>query len=380
VSSEEVQQQFKGKTVAQVLEETETSMASARQQALAFYSPGFFAVAKKALDEARFLVLAPKETAADRASADLEIFTQLLRVDESLTRAEATKLEVLERLRNILKLRDSLIAKGIDKSAADEFKDLMDTLFALFRRIEKNELEDFAQSKKITLHQFQRLESQSVKALQLDNIIIVLEKAEAIDAAGAAPKSYKKTQQALQNAQAVIEGDPNNQPAIQDAVERFAFETNHLLHIVKAVKELRVLNHAAMENILLAAELRLLAISDALGQTDLRQHSLREQTAKIAAAVDQLITEKAPEKQSRPRRVNKNELDSARAHIEQLQAQLGELQSQNGQLKHGEKPLVIRIDTLERVVIKLNNEKTVLEVELAKMTAPPAEVEITPIK
>lgn len=61
VSTAEVQQQFKGKTVAQALEETEATMASAQQQELAFYSPGFFAVATKALDEARFLILAPKE-------------------------------------------------------------------------------------------------------------------------------------------------------------------------------------------------------------------------------------------------------------------------------------------------------------------------------
>ena len=57
-----------------------------------------------------------------------------------------------------------------------------------------------------------------------------------------------------------------------------------------------------------------------------------------------------------------------------------ELQAQNTQLKGSDKPLLKRIDELERVVIKLNNEKTVLEVELAKMTAPPADgVEITPI-
>ena len=40
-----------------------------------------------------------------------------------------------------------------------------------------------------------------------------------------------------------------------------------------------------------------------------------------------------------------------------------------------------RIEELERVVLKLNDEKTVVEEALAKMTAPPAGgVEIIPIK
>ena len=216
--------------------------------------------------------------------------------------------------------------------------------------------------------------------MQLEQGIAVLEKAEAIGAAGAAPKSYKKTQQALQNAQTTIELDPNDKVAIQAAVERFVFEANHLLHATEEVKEMRVLNHVAMENILLAAESQLLAISDALRQPDPRQHSLREQTEMIAAAVEKLVATKAPARPPVMRPVNKNELEAAQLHIEQLQAQMRELQAQNTQLKGSDKPLLKRIDELERVVIKLNNEKTVLEVELAKMTAPPADgVEITPI-
>lgn len=382
VSAVEAQQQFEGKTVAEVLEATEAEMANAQQQELAFYSPGFFGVAKKALEEAQFLVLAPKEAAMDEQSANAEIFTTLLLANKSLAQAGDTKLEVQKRLQDILTVRTSLVAKGIDKSAAGEFEDLMDGLLGLFQRIEKRELEGFEQSQKVTLRQFRRLESQSVKAVQLDDIIVVLEKAEAMGAAGAAPKSYKKTRQALKNAQAVIERDPNDQSMIKDAVGQFSFETNHLVHAAQEVKELRVLNHAAMENILLAAESRLLAISDALRQPDPRQHSLREQTEILVNAADKLVAAKTKgSSKPRIRYISKNELDAARARIEQLQAQLRDMQAQNTQLKRGEKPLVKRIDALERVVIKLNNEKAVLETELAKMTAPPANgVEITPIK
>lgn len=381
VDPSEAQQQFKGKTVTQALEETEAVMAKAQQDELAFYSPGFFAVAKKALEDARFLVLAPKEPASDGQSPEAGIFAKLSLANKSLSQAEATKPEVLKRLKDIFVVRESLIAKGIDQSAPGDFKDLMKELSDLFRRIEKNDLNGFEQSQAVTLRQFQRLESQSVKAVQLEEGLSVLEKAEAVGAAGAAPKSYKKTRQALENAQATIELNPNDKIVIQTAVERFVFEANHLVHATEEVKEMRVLNHAAMENILLAAESSLLAISDALGQPDPRQHSLREQTAMVAAAVERLVAEKSPARQSHVRPVNKNELETAQLRIAQLQAQMRDLQAKNAQLVGGDKPLLKRIDALERVVIKLNNEKAALEVELAKMTAPPAAgVEITPIR
>ena len=381
VNAAEVQQQFKGKTVAEALAETEAAMAQAEQNELGFYSPGFFTVAKKALEEARFLALAPKEPTPDGQSPEAGIYAKLSLAKKSLSQAEATKPEVQKRLKDILTVRDSLIAKGIDQSAPGDFKDLMNELSNLFRRIERNDLNGFEQSQAVILLQFQRLESQSVKAVQLEQGISVLEKAEAMGAAGAAPKSYQKTRQALKNAQATIERDPNDQVAIKAAVEAFVFEANHLVHATEEVKEMRVLNYAAMENILLAAESSLLAISDALGQPDPRQHSLREQTEMIADAVEKLVAAKTPAKASPTRPVKKNELEAANLRIEQLQVQMRDLQAQNAQLKRDEKPLVKRIDALEGMVIRLNDEKTALESELAKAATPPADgVEITPIR
>lgn len=384
VDAAEVQQEFKGKTVKQAMADTEAAMARAEQEELAFYSPGFFAVAQQALKDAQFLALAPKESPAEGRSAEQNIFTKLSLADKSLAQAEATKPEVKKRLGDILKVRESLIAKGIDQSQASEFQDLMNSLMDLFRRIEKNNFEGFEHAKAVTLRQFRRLEAQSVKAMQLDDSIAVLEKAEAMGAGGAAPKSYQKARQALRNAQAVIERDPNDQAAIKDAVERFTFEARHLVHVTKEVKELRALNRAAMENILLAAELRLLAISDALHQPDPREYDLREQAEMTLDAAEKLFAAKSGGGAQPPARpINKNELDEAHAKIEQLQAQLEDSRAKNVALVQNNTSLNKRIDALERVVIKLNNKITTLEDALAKaaqQTAPPAEgVEITPV-
>ncbi|NOX93093.1 MAG: hypothetical protein GXP18_11795, partial [Gammaproteobacteria bacterium] len=380
VDATEVRQQFEGKTVTQALKETEASMTRAERDELAFYSPGFFAIAQKALDEARFLALAPKEAVVG-GLPDADTFSKLLLADKSLAKAVDTKPEVQQRLGDILTVRDSLISKGIDQSAEDEYNDVLNELVNLFRRIERGNLEGFERARDITLHQFQRLESQSVKAAQLERVIVVLEQAETMGARGAVPKSYEKTRQALKNAQTVIERDPNDQVAIKDAVERFAFEANHLVQITQAVKELQALNDAAMENILLAAESRLLAIADALGQPDPRQKNLREQTEMLANAASRLVATKTKGGMTlRTRPVKKNELEDAHLRNAQLQAQLQDMRAQNAQLKRDEKPLLKRIEALERVVLRLNDEKVVLEEKLARVTAPPADgVEITPV-
>ncbi|HEC18814.1 MAG TPA: hypothetical protein ENI97_05665 [Gammaproteobacteria bacterium] len=383
VDTTEVQQAFKGKSVEQALEETEAAMARAEKDELDFYSPGFFSVAKKALDEARFLKLAPKEQAAEGASAQTQIFSKLLLANKSLIRAEATRAEVQKRLADVLKVRDSLIAKGIDSSNADEYQDVLKTLQDLFRRIERGDMEGFERDKAISLRQFRRLESQSVKTAQLDKYIALLEQAEAEGAGGAAPKSLKKTRQALRNAEAVIERDPNDQAAIKSAVQRFAFEVGHLRHVTREVKELRALNDNAMENILLAAESRLLAIADALGLPDPRAHNLREQTEMIVDAADKQMARKNTTGIVRSRPVSKNELELAQLKIEQLGAQLRDARAKITALERSKKPLNKRIDALERVVIKLNNEKAVLEERLAEAMeskAPPkGGVEITPV-
>ena len=382
VSEKQVQQQFKGKSIPQALKATEVMMVNAQQQGLAFYSPGFFDGAKKALETAKFLILAPKESAGE---GDAEVLTQLALAQQSLREAEATKSEVQKRLQSVLLVRDSLVSKGIDQSKKDEYAVLMDSLGTLFRRVEQNKLDGFAHAEKITLRQFRRLEAQSVKAQQLDQIITALEQVESMGAEGAAPKSYKKTHLALENARTVIESDPNNQVAIKIAVARFAFEAEHLLHVTQGVKELRALNDTAMENIILAAELRLLAIADALGVADPRQDNLRQQTEILANAARHFVDPKGGGGIIKPRsrHVNKNELDAAQLHIEQLQAQLRDKKAQNLQLKREQKPLVQRIESLERVVVTLNNEKAEMEVALSsltKETAPPVEgVEITPI-
>jgi hypothetical protein len=370
VTAQEAQQQFKGKSLAQAAEETQAALDKARSEQLDFYSPGFFSVAQQAWQQAQPLLAEARKDGAAKQEAENQALEKLFLVDKSLRQAAAIKPQAQQRLHDILQVRDSLLAKGADKTAASDYQDLMGRLTDLFRRLEQDDVQGLEQDQALVLVQFKRLEAQLVKNSQLEQALAVLQQAEGQGAAGAAPKSYKKTRQALATAKAVIERDPNNKQAIAEAVAQFAFEADHLTHITKEVDELRQVNRQALENILLTAEYRLLAISDAMRQPDPRRMGLYEQTVKLVNEAEKLanaLPGNAPPEP--PRHINKNELDAARSRIEQLDAQLQAAREKNKQLQRGQKPLTKRIDSLERLVLNLDAEKSALEDQVRALQA-----------
>lgn len=210
----------------------------------------------------------------------------------------------------------------------------------------------------------------------LNRAVDIFNKAQRSGAKGAAPKSYQKARQALDEVMAIVSREPDNRRGIQNKVEQFAFEADHLLHVTNEVKELRSVQSRAMENVVLSAEYRLLAISDALNQPDPRRQKLYDQAVTIANAAKQVVSANRVVKQ---RRVNVSELDNAHTRIQQLELQLKSAQDDNNQLKLDQKPLKKRIESLERLVLELNDKNTGLEETISELKSklnkpsPPAE-------
>ncbi len=208
----------------------------------------------------------------------------------------------------------------------------------------------------------------------------IFAQAETLGAARDAPKSYAKARRARDDARALMEREPGNTPAVARVVAHFNFEAQHLLHLIREVRELGSLNREALEGAILGAEYRLLAISDALRQPDPRAAGLYDQTTAIEEAAKKLSAKKNPISTVPERRVKKNELDMAHTKIKQLTLEIQALQQQNTSLKRAQRPLNSRIVSLERLVLGLNAEKVELQEKLEKALAPPETgVEITPI-
>ncbi len=209
--------------------------------------------------------------------------------------------------------------------------------------------------------------AETINTGSLEQTIAVLHRVEGLGAEAIAPKSHKKTRQALSEINAVIKRDPDNEQAIHNAVEHFTFEVEHLVHIIDETTKLREVNYQAMENVILSAEYRLLAISDALKQSDPRRQSLYYQTVTIANFAKRLATPTAQISANTTRHINKNELDDAQEKIQQLQLQLKDSQDKNVQLKRDQQPLIARIDSLERLTVNLNDKNTELEKTISEL-------------
>lgn len=198
----------------------------------------------------------------------------------------------------------------------------------------------------------------------LDRAVRIFHQAEGLGAKSAAPKSYQKAQQALENAMAIISREPENKEAVENIVKQFVFEAEHLLHITQEVEELRSVQSHAMENVVLSAEYRLLAISDALRQSDPRNQKLYDQTIAIANAAKKIVSSNTGATDTddvKKRRINTNELDTAYTRIKQLELQLKNAQDNNTELKLDQKTMKRRVESLERLVLELNDRSAGLE-------------------
>jgi septal ring factor EnvC (AmiA/AmiB activator) len=115
-----------------------------------------------------------------------------------------------------------------------------------------------------------------------------------------------------------------------------------------------------------------LAISDALKQPDPRRQTLYDQTVTLANAAKRIVATEPGNTDTAvviPRHVNKSELDDAHTRIEELQLQLQDSQDKNKKAMHEQKTLNARIDSLERVVVNLNNDKSALQQKIKDLNA-----------
>lgn len=203
--------------------------------------------------------------------------------------------------------------------------------------------------------------TENKKGDALERAVINFHRAEGMGAQFAAPKSYQKARDALDNARAMIRQEPENRQAIEKMVNLFEFEVDHLLHITSEVMELRSVESIAIENVVLSAEYRLLAISDALRQPDPRRQKLFDQSVTIAEAAKQVASSSRQNSDAgngAQLNVNRNELDKAETRIKQLELQLKSEQDRNGELTGDKKSSQKRIEFLERLVLDLTEKNT----------------------
>ncbi|MGR5061597.1 hypothetical protein [Photobacterium sp. DNB22_13_2] len=144
-----------------------------------------------------------------------------------------------------------------------------------------------------------------------------------------APLSYTKVEEEITAGKNLIDNYPRAFDAINQVVSAIEFELAHAEHIAEEVKYLRDRNRDEYENYILAVEGKLLSISKALNDSDLRDQSLADQAQRLSTdAADtrlqyELVKSKAKPNQQQVQLATLKELiEKQNQQIAKLQAQL----------------------------------------------------------
>ncbi|MGF1736078.1 hypothetical protein [Photobacterium satsumensis] len=143
-----------------------------------------------------------------------------------------------------------------------------------------------------------------------------------------APLSYAKVEGEITAGKDLIDNHPRAFDAINQVVSAIEFELAHATHIAEEVKYLRDRNRDEYENYILAIEGKLLSISKALNDSDLRDQSLVEQAQRLST--DAADTRQQYELVKRKAKPNQQQLqlETLKGLIEKQNQQIAKLQAQ----------------------------------------------------
>jgi len=213
----------------------------------------------------------------------------------------------------------------------------------LFRLVENSELSDAREEQEEFLERAHSLEIRAIKKIYISPQEDALRKLRREDVKYYAPISYAKVEAEILSGKGLIERSPRAFAEIQQVVSEIQFELAHAQHIAQEVKALRDRSKDEYENFILDIEAKLLQISLALNDSDLRDQPLRKQAAQIKGEVIDARRLYASSRQMSGAGREDEKVDSLTAlvgiqqkQIEQLKARLANLAEGQASLNAGQ--------------------------------------------
>ncbi|UIP26880.1 hypothetical protein [Photobacterium sp. TLY01] len=175
---------------------------------------------------------------------------------------------------------DSLDAKQYYRSEYTRLHRLYASLFTL---VEDDELSDAREEQDEFLSRSHSLEVKTIKKIYIAPLEALMIELRRQDVNDYAPNSYAQIERRIEAGKALIERTPRDFDAIQQAANTVQFELAHAQHISLEVRRLRDLSKDDYESYILDFENKLLRISKALKEEDLRDQPIQEQARLIIA-------------------------------------------------------------------------------------------------
>jgi hypothetical protein len=349
VPDAEVIGKYADSSADEIFKRVNAEYGAATQEGLDFFAPDQLKQGHAALSKAASLQRYHAE--------DMEVLTQLYIAEKQLNICRQVKIQAEKQMPEVLDALQTLKAKSVTRSYGAEYGSLVYETTKLLSAIEDfvlgkpvNPKKDFAGDKAILLQQLHELEIKVVKYNTLKEANVVFKEVASIGGKRLAPKTFKQAEQALQQANAIIEKDVNDEQAIAEAAKNCEFAVFHALHVARAVAKLESLSQSDYETYILDLENKLHAIADALDYRDIRNHTLSDQIQLLTGLTQRLMTQKANPAQANSGVLSEGYSDFSQlkvAHEEALQ-KIQELTDQIAQLQTSKTPAAPAVSRQEQ--------------------------------
>ncbi|MGF1786560.1 hypothetical protein L4D00_12265 [Photobacterium swingsii] len=214
--------------------------------------------------------------------------TYLDRFNDEITVVE-TQMKALERLKEEadevlapamaqMQYLDSLDAKKYYRS---EYTRIGRLYARLFNYIDREDVSQARTKQDEYLERAHSLEVKTVKKIYIAPLEAQLDQHRRNDVRYYAPLSYNRVEIRIESGKATIDATPRDFAAIEVAVKDIEFELAHAAHIALEVSTMRDLSKDQHEDFILEMENKLLRISKALNDQDLRDQPIRTQATLI---------------------------------------------------------------------------------------------------
>lgn len=254
-------------------------------------------------------------------------YEEIVTVEKTLSELEHLKRvadDVLKPAITQLNYLNSIDARQYYRS---EYVRLTRLYAKLFRLVEDDELSDAREEQEEFLERGHSLEVRTIKKIYISPQEDALRELKRNDVKYYAPISYFRVEAEISSGKGLIERSPRAFAEIKQAVSEIQFELAHAEHIALEVQGLRDRSKDEYESFILDIETKLLQISLALNDNDLRDQSLRTQAAQIK---DEVVAARQQYASSRQDNTIKREDDE---QVASLSALIGIQQKQIEQLK-----------------------------------------------
>lgn len=208
-------------------------------------------------------------------------YEEVVTVEKTLSELEHLKRVADDVLKPAITQLDYLNSIDARQYYRSEYVRLTRLYAKLFRLVEDDELSDAREEQEEFLERGHSLEVRTIKKIYISPQEDALRELKRNDVKYYAPISYFRVEAEILNGKGLIERSPRAFAEIRQAVSEIQFELAHAEHIALEVQGLRDRSKDEYESFILDIETKLLQISLALNDNDLRDQSLKVQAAQI---------------------------------------------------------------------------------------------------